>query len=201
MKHLAILWLRILLCVCWVTACQPSGFAQNSVSPASATTAHAAGSSKEPSHRVSIMIAQWTRAKDWTQAYIAKMPEENFSFKPVPEVRSFAEQMLHLAYWNFGFTAKAFGRPLPYQETDLMKDDFKSKARLTKVVAESYDFVISGLKQLPDEQLDQDTTTGSARTVRRIERLNDAYEHQTHHRGQTVVYLRLKGIEPPVEPF
>jgi uncharacterized damage-inducible protein DinB len=61
--------------------------------------------------------------------------------------------------------------------------------------------VISGLKQIPDEKLDQVTTTGSGQTIRRIERLNDAYEHQTHHRGQTVVYLRLKGIEPPVEPF
>ena len=82
-----------------------------------------------------------------------------------------------------------------------MKDDFKSKARLTEVVTESYDFVISGLKQIPDEQLEQKTVTGSGQTIRRIERLNDAYEHQTHHRGQTVVYLRLKGIEPPVEPF
>jgi uncharacterized damage-inducible protein DinB len=25
------------------------------------------------------------------------------------------------------------------------------------------------------------------------------FEHQTHHRGQTTVYLRLKGIKPPNE--
>jgi hypothetical protein len=125
MKHHSISRLRILLYIFWVIALQSAGFAQNSVSP---TAARAASARKEPSHRVSIMVAQWTRAKDWTQQYIAKMPEENFGFKPAPEVRSFAEQMLHLAYWNFGFTAKSFGRPLPYQEADLMKDDFKSKA-------------------------------------------------------------------------
>ena len=198
MKCFSTLRLRILLCACCLIALPPAGFAQNSVG---ASAARAADSGKEPSPRATIMIAQWARAKDWTLEYIAKMPEENFGFKPVPEVRSFAEQMLHLAYWNFGFTAKSFNRPLPYKEADLMKDDFKSKARVTKVVAESYDFVISGLKQIPDEQLDQETTTGSGQTIRRIERLNDAYEHQTHHRGQTVVYLRLKGIEPPVEPF
>jgi len=26
-----------------------------------------------------------------------------------------------------------------------------------------------------------------------------AFEHQTHHRGQTTVYLRLKGVTPPGE--
>jgi uncharacterized damage-inducible protein DinB len=26
-----------------------------------------------------------------------------------------------------------------------------------------------------------------------------AFEHQTHHRGQTTVYLRLKGVKPPDE--
>jgi uncharacterized damage-inducible protein DinB len=28
---------------------------------------------------------------------------------------------------------------------------------------------------------------------------NKAFEHQTHHRGQTVAYLRLKGVTPPGE--
>jgi uncharacterized damage-inducible protein DinB len=36
-----------------------------------------------------------------------------------------------------------------------------------------------------------DVTRGSA--------LEKAFEHQTHHRGQTTVYLRLKGIKPPDE--
>jgi uncharacterized damage-inducible protein DinB len=26
-----------------------------------------------------------------------------------------------------------------------------------------------------------------------------AFEHQTHHRGQTTVYLRLAGVKPPME--
>lgn len=29
--------------------------------------------------------------------------------------------------------------------------------------------------------------------------IGKAFEHQTHHRGQTTVYLRLKGITPPAE--
>ncbi|MBO0721263.1 MAG: damage-inducible protein DinB, partial [Blastocatellia bacterium] len=26
-----------------------------------------------------------------------------------------------------------------------------------------------------------------------------SFEHQTHHRGQTTIYLRLKGVTPPGE--
>jgi uncharacterized damage-inducible protein DinB len=29
--------------------------------------------------------------------------------------------------------------------------------------------------------------------------LAKAFEHQTHHRGQATVYLRLKGVTPPQE--
>ncbi|MDZ4709681.1 MAG: DinB family protein [Saprospiraceae bacterium] len=33
----------------------------------------------------------------------------------------------------------------------------------------------------------------------KISWINKAFEHQTHHRGQCVIYLRLPGIEPPHE--
>ena len=36
-----------------------------------------------------------------------------------------------------------------------------------------------------------DATRGSA--------LDKAFEHQTHHRGQTTIYLRLKNVKPPAE--
>ena len=155
----------------------------------------------KPSPRVAVLVAQWTRAKAWTREYLEKMPEDSFGFTPVPEVRSFAGQMLHLAFWNFAFVDKATGQTSPYKELDLMRDEFKTKARTSKVVTESYDFVINGLKGLSDAQLDEQLTMRNGAKVLRIERINDAYEHQTHHRGQTVIYLRLKGLMPPTEPF
>ena len=166
--------------------------------PSRSTSGQVSG---QASARQAITIKEWTRAKDWTLAYIAKMPDEHLGYRPVPEVRSFAEQMLHLAYWNFGFTAKCFGRKTPYQESELSTDAFNTKSKLTAIVAESYDFVISGLETMPDEQLQQPFEVRGGTTQLCIERLNDGYEHQTHHRGQAVLYLRLKGLEPPVEPF
>ena len=191
---------RLIAAVLLLATSLVSGFAQSSQGPGTAAPSQPAARAGRSS-RLTLMIEEWTRARDWTRQYIDKMPEGNFAFKPVPEVRSFAEQMLHLAYWNFGFTARCFGRTTPYKEADLMNGNFQSKAALSKLVTESYDFVISGLKELPEDKLDENITLGDGRITRRIVRINDAYEHQTHHRGQTVIYLRLKGIEPPIEPF
>lgn len=145
------------------------------------------------------MVADWQRAKAYTKEYLDAMPEAGLSFKPTPEIRSFAEQMLHLANANFNFSAAASGAANPYQGKNLEKlDEFKTKAALSKVVLESYDFVIAALNKATDAQLaesvkvfNQDVTRGLA--------FEKAFEHQTHHRGQATVYLRLKGVTPPGE--
>lgn len=145
------------------------------------------------------MVADWQRAKAYTKEYLDAMPEAGLSFKPTPEIRSFAEQMLHLANANFNFASAASGATNPYQGKNLEKlDEFKTKAGLSKAVLESYDFVIAALNKATDAQLaesvkvfNQDITRGLA--------FEKAFEHQTHHRGQATVYLRLKGVTPPGE--
>ena len=142
-------------------------------------------------------IADWERAKVYTKEYLDAMPDDGYSFKPTPEMRSFAEQMDHLADANFAFTASATGTKSPFDgKAEKMAD--QSKAAVTKAVMQSYDFVISSLKALPETDLmkdvklfGMDTKVGPA--------FEKAFEHQTHHRGQTTVYIRLKGVKPPGE--
>ena len=43
------------------------------------------------------IIAAWERAKVYTQEYLEAATQEVYDFKPTPEIRSFAEQMQHLA--------------------------------------------------------------------------------------------------------
>ena len=59
------------------------------------------------------MIADWTRGKAYTKAYLDAMPEDGYSFKPTPEMRTFAAQMLHITDANYGFTSAASGKPSP----------------------------------------------------------------------------------------
>src|SRR5215475_8779824 len=117
---------------------------------------------------VAKLVTDWTRARDYTKEYLDAMPEEGLSFKPTPDIRSFAEQMLHLANANFLFISTATGATNPQQGKNLEKMDEPIK------LFNRFD-----------------ATRGVA--------LEKAFEHQTHHRGQTTIYLRLKGVTPPGE--
>ncbi|MDZ7646861.1 MAG: hypothetical protein U5K54_06605 [Cytophagales bacterium] len=42
--------------------------------------------------------------------YLDVMPEAGYALKPTPEMRSFADQMLHITDANYGFTIAATER-------------------------------------------------------------------------------------------
>lgn len=149
--------------------------------------------------RIEGMVYEWTRARDYTKEYLDAMPEDGVGFKPTPDIRSFAEQMIHLASANFGFGARLTGQTNPYAGKKLEEmSEYKTKAALTKLVLESYDFMINGIQKLEDAKLD--TRAAMAGMNRPLTALfAAAFEHQTHHRGQTTIYLRLKGVKPPNE--
>jgi uncharacterized damage-inducible protein DinB len=145
------------------------------------------------------LIKDWERAKAYTKEYLDAMPEDGLGLKPTPDIRSFAEQMLHLAGGNIGLGSTGLGKERIYAGKNLEKmDEFKTKEALTKVVMESYDFVIDGLKSLDASKLEEQAKMGQA-TLPRLTILGKAFEHQTHHRGQCTIYLRLKGVKPPAE--
>jgi len=63
------------------------------------------------------MVAEWQRAKAYTKAYLDTIPEDGYNFKPTPEIRSFAQQMLHIADVNYLFATVASDKPNPIGET------------------------------------------------------------------------------------
>ncbi len=156
-------------------------------------------SSYRPATSVSQITADWQRAKEYTKEYLDAMPEDGINYKPTPEIRSFAEQMLHLANANYNFASAASGKTNPYAGKSLEKmDEMKTKAALTKAVMDSYDFVLDGLKGATDAQMAENVKMGNREMNRELVYAK-AFEHQTHHRGQTTLYLRMKGVKPPNE--
>ena len=153
----------------------------------------------QPSEPVAQMVADWQRAKAFTQEYLETMPADGIDYKPTPEIRSFREQMLHLANGNFNFVSNASGKANPYQGKSLEKmDDFKTREALTKVVLESYDFAINSLDGMNEAQMGESIKL-FGRDMTRGLAYAKAFEHQTHHRGQATIYIRMKGIKPPNE--
>ena len=154
-----------------------------------------------PGPRTAVMIADWERAKAFTLEYIDASNEEVISFKPSPEMRSFGEQMLHLSESNYGFASAAAGKqnPIAFGQLQKASADYKTREALSKVVTESYDFVISALREFDEAKLDESIKMFDRFEMTRGTAFVKAFEHQTHHRGQATVYLRLKGIKPPNE--
>lgn len=145
------------------------------------------------------MTTDWERAKNYTKEYLDAMPDDGYAFKPTPEIRSFAEVMLHLADANYGFISAASGKASPLQGSLEKTMTDKSKAAVTKAVMDSYDFVLASLKGMNDGQMAEQVKVFGRFDMPREQAVMKAFEHQTHHRGQTTVYLRLKGVKPPNE--
>ena len=149
------------------------------------------------------MVVEWQRAKTYTKAYLEAMPEGGYGFKPTPEIRSFAQQMLHLADANYLFSFIASGKPNPIGETlqnhNVAEKTYSTtKEAVTKIVMDSYDWMINTLQGMTQAQM-LETIKFHNQDITRSGIFGKAFEHQTHHRGQTTVYLRLKGVTPPGE--
>jgi uncharacterized damage-inducible protein DinB len=144
------------------------------------------------------MIKDWERAKLYTREYLDSMPEEGYALKPTPEMRTFAEEMIHLGGANFIIGAIASGAKSPVEIGDLAKITDKSKAATTKMVMDSYDFIVNDIKNMKPEQFSSNVKVFGHEMTAAVA-LSKAFEHQTHMRGQVVTYLHLEGVKVPAE--
>jgi uncharacterized damage-inducible protein DinB len=122
-----------------------------------------------------------------------KMPEENYSFKPTPEVRSFGQIVGHVADASYMFCSQAAGEANP------SKDIEKTKSAKADLVAALNDAVaycnkaLDGMTDTKGSQMIKLFTFNLARLT--VFSINTA--HTDEHYGNMVTYLRLKGIVPP----
>jgi len=144
-------------------------------------------------------IKDWERAKAYTIDYLNTMPVDKYSFKATDSIRSFAQQMLHLAQGNVNIIAFVAGEPNIIG--DRILEDSKTaqtKDSVMYYVAASYDLAIDGVKKMNMATLKEKVKFYDWEETR-YALLLKAFEHQTHHRGQTTIYIRLVGLRPPQE--
>ncbi len=56
------------------------------------------------------LVRDWERAKAYTKEYHDAMPKDKYDFRANDSVRSFAQQMLHLAQANMGLSSNGTAR-------------------------------------------------------------------------------------------
>ena len=154
------------------------------------------------------MLKDWQRAKAYTQEYLDAMPAAQYQFKAVDSIRSFAEQMLHLAFTNVAMATVATSIPdSGFQNVIKWRNleaspIMQNRDSVIYYVNASYDFMINSVNNLDIGKLTEiinQRTGGGNRSEMRLTWLMKAFEHQTHHRGQCTIYIRLLGIRPPGE--
>jgi uncharacterized damage-inducible protein DinB len=146
------------------------------------------------------MVKEWERAKAYTIDYLNTMPADKYSFKAVDSIRSFAQQMLHLASGNFFLMSQATDQPTPaYVQSDLEHSPgAQAKDSVMYYVTASYDYCINAVKTSDLAKWGEVKEMFGLKETR-FALMIKTFEHQTHHRGQTTIYIRLQGIRPPQE--
>ncbi len=145
------------------------------------------------------MLRDWQRAKSYTADYLKTMPADQYAKHPIDSIRSFSEQMLHTASGIFGHVSIGTGQPRLFLGFNMEKSPTaQSKDSVSYYVNASYDFAINAITALDPNKFGEMAKRGNASFTRYTWMLK-AFEHQTHHRGQCTIYIRLLGIKPPNE--
>ena len=147
------------------------------------------------------MVKDWERAKAYTIDYLNTMPADKYTFKAVDTLRSFSQQMLHLASANVFLMMTATGKPpLPWMSFGLEnRATAQNKDSVMYYVSTSYDYCAEAVKTFDPDKWGEKTKVFNTFDVTRFGLMNKTFEHQGHHRGQTTVYIRLNNIKPPQE--
>jgi uncharacterized damage-inducible protein DinB len=122
-----------------------------------------------------------------------KMPEENYSFKPTPEVRSFGQLVGHVADANYMFCSKASGEANPSKDIEKTKT---SKADLVTAIKGAVAYCSKAFDTMTDAKGSEMVKLFNFDLARlTLFSLNTA--HTDEHYGNMVTYMRLKGLVPP----
>lgn len=145
------------------------------------------------------LVKDWERAKLYTTQYLDAMPAGKYAARAVDSIRSFSEQMLHLASGNIGLVANGTGQQRIFPGFNMEKSSGAQSADSVRYyVTASYDFAINGIKAMDASKLAEHVKRGNLDETR-LTWILKAFEHQSHHRGQCTIYIRLQGIRPPNE--
>jgi uncharacterized damage-inducible protein DinB len=145
------------------------------------------------------LVKEWQRAKAYTLEYLDAMPKEKYDFKAQDSIRSFAQQMLHLAQDIIIMVSIGTGKERIWQGQILEQRPSAQVADSVRYfVTTGYDYGIEAIQNMDASKFDENVTNKSFKETR-FAWLLKAFEHQTHHRGQTTIYIRLLGIRPPPE--
>lgn len=137
--------------------------------------------------------ALYSFASDAIVRAAEKMPEDNYSFKPTPEIRSFGQIVGHQADEAYFFCSQALGQENPVKGIEKTKT---SKADLVAALKDGVAYCNKAFGNMTDAKGSQVVKFFNF-DMARLTLLSLNTAHADEHYGNMVTYMRLKGIVPP----
>lgn len=139
------------------------------------------------------LVEAWRMSEKTTLITAGQMPADGFSFKYTPEAMTYAEQWRHCCQFTVGQVAGRLAVANPYETLELPKN--MTKEQVMGELKSLYAFIRQTIETMPDAKLfELDEYMGDKMPNWRL--LYALENHIIHHRGQCMVYLRLKGVTP-----
>jgi len=164
----------------------------------------AVASAQEPPQRSTTVADSinyiWKQVEREFTALADAMPQGAWSFRPTQgmfaNVRTFGEQVKHVACANFAFADQVLGETPPARCDTGGPDPAATKTELMAYLHDSFAKMDQAIARTNDKNM-LDAVTRTYAGDNRLSTLVVAVWHISDHYGQLVEYLRMNGIVPP----
>jgi hypothetical protein len=142
------------------------------------------------------LVSGFERQKANLLQYVDAMPDSAWQFAPTPGVRSYAQQLEHVAGSTSGIIRQLAAAPPAAPELPADSVYLSNRDAMRTFVAGSFDDAIAVVRAMTEADLTSDKELfGMTRTG--WQWVIGVQEHTAWTLGATVPYLRLNGVTPP----
>ncbi len=147
--------------------------------------------------------ASYTRLQRQLLPLAEAMPENKYAFRPSPDVRTFGEQLRHIAavQWVVGGGLLQEKPPVDVGDGDSGPLPMTAKVDIIRYTTDSFSYILRGIAATTRENALEMVPHPYDPQNTRVVRLALIAGYGWEHYGQMVVHLRLNGIAPPLAPL
>jgi uncharacterized damage-inducible protein DinB len=180
---------RILTAFCLLLTAGAMQLAAQGVNPYKDGTPGVTGYRSEVLAEVIVQEDKFTRLAE-------TIPADKYSWRPVPDVRSFAEVFLHVSAANYNIYTLVGAKVPEGLDVRGLEKSTTDKAKIIATLKDSFAHANAAIKAMPDADLEKSLDWfGGKNTERGV--LLFVVRHAAEHLGQSIAYARMAGVTPP----
>lgn len=134
----------------------------------------------------------WGNIRDLLTKMADKMPDDNYRFKPTPDLQDFGQRMAHVVGFNMRNCAMLKG-----DQKSVTFSAMPTKAEMVAAIKQTNEECDSLFNSLTDADVLKMVSTRGGQRLELAVIEGNVLEHSQEMYGYMAVYLRLKGIVPP----